>query len=58
MRILIKLCKQKRTVNIRLMYNKHGVKQGNCLSPTLFNVYLNNLIIKFRNTKIGYNLSS
>ena len=31
----------------------NGVKQGGCLSPSLFSVYLNNLIVKLRNSSIG-----
>ena len=31
----------------------NGVKQGGCLSPTLFSVYLNKLIEIFRNSNIG-----
>ena len=31
----------------------NGVKQGGCLSPSLFSVYLNNLIVKLRNNNIG-----
>ena len=31
----------------------NGVKQGGCLSPSLFSVYLNNLIVKIRNSNIG-----
>ena len=31
----------------------NGVKQGVCLSPSLFSVYLNNLIVKLRNSNIG-----
>ena len=31
----------------------NGVKQGGCLSPSLFSVYLNNLIVKLRNSNIG-----
>ena len=31
----------------------NGVKQGGCLSSSLFSVYLNNLIVKLRNSNIG-----
>ena len=31
----------------------NGVKQGGCLSPSLFSGYLNNLIVKLRNSNIG-----
>ena len=31
----------------------NGVKQSDCLSPSLFNVYLNNLIVKLKNSIIG-----
>ena len=31
----------------------NGVKQGGCLSPSLFSVYLNNIIVKLRNSNIG-----
>ena len=31
----------------------NGVKQGGCLSPSLFSVYLNNFIVKLRNSNIG-----
>ena len=31
----------------------NGVKQRGCLSPSLFSVYLNNLIVKLRNSNIG-----
>ena len=31
----------------------NGVKQGGCISPSLFSVYLNNLIVKLRNSNIG-----
>ena len=30
-----------------------GVEQGGCLSPSLFNVYLNNFIVKLRNSSVG-----
>ena len=40
-----------------LLYSKcktsNGVKEGGCLSPSLFSVYLNNLIAKLRNSNIG-----
>ena len=32
----------------------NGVKQGGCLSPSLFSIYLNNPIVNLRNSKIGY----
>ena len=31
----------------------NGVKQGGCRSPSLFSIYLNNLILNIRNSKIG-----
>ena len=31
----------------------NGVKQGGCLSPSLFSISLNNLIINLRNSNIG-----
>ena len=31
----------------------NGVKQGGCLSSSLFSIYLNNLIINLRNSNIG-----
>ena len=31
----------------------NGVKQGGCLCPSLFRIYLNNLIINLRNSNIG-----
>ena len=31
----------------------NGVKQGGCLSPSLFSVYLNKLIVNLRNSNIG-----
>ena len=31
----------------------NSVKQGGCLSPSLFSIYLNNLIINLRNINIG-----
>ena len=31
----------------------NGIKQGGCLSPSLFSVYLSNRIGKFRNINIG-----
>ena len=31
----------------------NGVKQGGCLSPSLFSIYSNNLIINLRNSNIG-----
>ena len=31
----------------------NGVKQGGCLSLSLFSIYLNNLIINLRNAKFG-----
>ena len=41
------------TIVLRLMLTSNGVKQGGCLSPSLFSVYLNNLIVKLRNSNIG-----
>ena len=31
----------------------NGVKQRGCLCPSLFSIYLNNLIINLRNSNIG-----
>ena len=31
----------------------NGLIQGGCLSPSLFSVYLNNIIVKLRNSNIG-----
>ena len=31
----------------------NGVKQGGCLSPSLFSINLNNLILNLRNSNIG-----
>ena len=31
----------------------NGVKQGRCLYPNLFSVYVNNLITKLRNSNLG-----
>ena len=31
----------------------YGVKQGGCLSPNLFSVYVNHLITKLRNSNLG-----
>ena len=31
----------------------NGVKQGGCLSPNLFSVYVNHLITKLRNSNLG-----
>ena len=31
----------------------NGVKQGGCLCPSLFSIYLNNLILNLRNSNIG-----
>ena len=36
----------------------NGVNQGGCLYPNLFRVYLNNLIVKLKNSNIGYRYRS
>ena len=36
-----------------LVPNINGVKQGGCLSPSLFSINLNNLILNLRNSNIG-----
>ena len=35
----------------------NGVKQGGCLFPSLFSVYMNKLIVKLRNSNIGHQYS-
>ena len=39
-------------------YISNGVKQGGCISPTFFSVYLNGLIEKLKKKNIGYRYGS
>ena len=36
-----------------MMLTSNGVKQGGCISPTLFSIYLNDLIDVLRSSNIG-----
>ena len=36
----------------------NGVKQGGCLSPTLFSIYLKDLIAVLRSSNIGFRYSN
>ena len=50
--------KSRNTCKIEKCKTCNGVKQGGCLSPSLFSVYLNKLMMNFRNSNIGFRYKS
>ena len=48
------VCKSENTSKMESQHNiSNGVKQGGCLSPNLFSVYVNHLITKLRSSNLG-----
>ena len=51
------VCKSENTRWNNLLSSQHnisnGVKQGSCLSPNLFSVYVNHLITKLRSSNLS-----